>query len=61
MSPEAAVTKYCATYRDFFSMRSILRRFLPPARRNLDISMHYFLANLAFRKLQRAGTHPYLF
>jgi radical SAM superfamily enzyme YgiQ (UPF0313 family) len=61
MTPEAAMTKYWATYQDFFSMRSILRRFFPPARRNLHISMHYLLANLAFRKLQRAGTHPYLF
>ena len=61
MSPEDAVAKYWATYRDFFSLRSILRRFAPPARRNLHISMHYFLANLAFRKLQRSGTHPYLF
>lgn len=61
MTPEAAVTKYWATYRDFFSLRSILRRFLPPPSRNLHISMHYLLANLAFRRLQRAGTHPYLF
>ena len=61
MSPETAVAKYWATYRDFFSMRSIVRRFLPPASRNLHISMHYLLANLAFRKLQRSGTHPYLF
>ncbi|HEV8376900.1 MAG TPA: radical SAM protein [Candidatus Polarisedimenticolia bacterium] len=61
MTPEAAMTKYWATYQDFFSMRSILRRFFPPARRNLHISMHYLLANLVFRKLQRSGTHPYLF
>ncbi len=61
MSPETAMAKYWATYRDFFSLRSILRRFLPPERRNLATSMHYFLANLAFRRLQRAGTHPYLF
>jgi radical SAM superfamily enzyme YgiQ (UPF0313 family) len=61
MTPEAAMDKYWATYRDFFSMRSIVRRFLPPAPRNLHISMHYLLANLAFRKMQRAGTHPYLF
>jgi radical SAM superfamily enzyme YgiQ (UPF0313 family) len=61
MSPETAVAKYWATYHDFFSMRSIIRRFLPPAPRNLHISMHYLLANLAFRKMQRAGTHPYLF
>jgi radical SAM superfamily enzyme YgiQ (UPF0313 family) len=61
MSPETAMAKYWATYEDFFSLRSILRRFLPPTRRNLHISIHYLLANLAFRKLQRAGTHPYLF
>ncbi len=61
MSPEAAVATYWATYREFFSLRSILRRFLPPARRNLETSLHYLLANLAFRRLQRAGAHPYLF
>jgi radical SAM superfamily enzyme YgiQ (UPF0313 family) len=61
MTPETAVDKYWATYREFFSLRSILRRFLPPSSRNLSISMHYFLANLVFRRLQRAGTHPYLF
>jgi len=61
MSPETAVAKYWATYREFFSLRSILRRFIPPAPRNIHISMHYLLANLAFRKLQQAGSHPYLF
>jgi radical SAM superfamily enzyme YgiQ (UPF0313 family) len=61
MAPETAVTKYWATYREFFSLRSILRRFLPPARRNLRLSLHYFLANVAFRRLQRTGAHPYLF
>ena len=61
MTPEAAVSKYWATYNGFFSLRSILRRFLLPAPRNLQVSMHYFLANIAFRRLRRAGTHPYLF
>ena len=61
MCPETAVAKYWATYREFFSLRSILRRFIPPAPRNIHISMHYLLANLAFRKLQQAGSHPYLF
>ena len=61
MTPEAAVSKYWATHNGFFSLRSILRRFLLPAPRNLQVSMHYLLANIAFRKLRRAGTHPYLF
>ena len=61
MSPEAAETKYWATYRDFFSLRSIARRFFPPARKNLGLQMHYLTANLIFRKLQRDGRHPYLF
>jgi hypothetical protein len=31
MTPEAAVSKYWATHNGFFSLRSILRRFLLPA------------------------------
>ena len=61
MTPEMAEQKFWATYHDFFSMRSILRRFLPPAPRNLGIQMHYLTANLIFRKMQRAGKHPYLY
>jgi radical SAM superfamily enzyme YgiQ (UPF0313 family) len=61
MSPEAAEQKFWATYRDFFSMRSILRRFFPPAPRNLKLQMHYLTANLIFRNMQRAGRHPYLY
>jgi hypothetical protein len=61
MSPEMAEQKFWATYHDFFSMRSILRRFFPPAPRNLGIQMHYLTANLIFRKMQRAGKHPYLY
>ena len=61
MSPETAMAKYWATYREFFSLRSILRRFLPPARRNLQFSLHYLMANLIYRRLQRSGAHPYLF
>ncbi len=61
MTPQLAEEKFWATYRDFFSMRSILRRFFPPAPRNLDLQMHYLTANLIFRRLQRSGRHPYLF
>jgi radical SAM superfamily enzyme YgiQ (UPF0313 family) len=61
MSPEVAERKYWATYRDFFSLRSIARRFLPPAPKNLGLQMHYLTANLIFRKLQRDRRHPYLF
>ncbi len=61
MAPETAEAKYWATYRDFFSLRSIARRFFPPAPRRLGIQMHYLAANLAFRTLQRDGRHPYLF
>ena len=61
MTPEMAEQKFWATYHDFFSMRSILRRFFPPAPRNLGIQMHYLTANLIFRKMQRAGKHPYLY
>ena len=61
MEPEVAEQKFWATYRDFFSLRSILRRFLPPAPRNLGLQMHYLTANLVFRKMQRAGRHPYLY
>ncbi|MEK7798727.1 MAG: radical SAM protein, partial [Acidobacteriota bacterium] len=61
MEPEMAEQKFWATYRDFFSMRSILRRFFPPAPRNLAIQMHYLTANLIFRKMQQAGRHPYLY
>ena len=61
MTPEMAESKFWATYRDFFSMRSILRRFFPPAPRNLKIQMHYLTANLIFRKMQQAGRHPYLY
>jgi radical SAM superfamily enzyme YgiQ (UPF0313 family) len=61
MTPEMAERKYWATYRDFFSLRSILRRFVPPAPRNLKIQAHYFTANLVFRKLQQDGRHPYLY
>jgi len=61
MTPEMAEQKFWATYHDFFSMRSILRRFFPPAPRNLKIQMHYLTANLIFRKMQQAGKHPYLY
>ena len=61
MTPEMAEHKFWATYRDFFSMRSILRRFFPPAPRNLKLQMHYLTANLIFRKMQQAGRHPYLY
>jgi radical SAM superfamily enzyme YgiQ (UPF0313 family) len=61
MTPEAAEAKFWATYRDFFSLRSIARRFLPPARRNLSRQIHFLAANLAFRRLQREGRHPYLY
>jgi radical SAM superfamily enzyme YgiQ (UPF0313 family) len=61
MTPETAEAKFWATYRDFFSMRSILRRFFPPAPRHLKIQMHYLTANLIFRKMQREGRHPYLY
>jgi radical SAM superfamily enzyme YgiQ (UPF0313 family) len=61
MTPEMAEQKFWATYHDFFSMRSILRRFFPPARRNLKIQMHYLTANLIFRKMQQVGKHPYLY
>jgi len=61
MTPEMAEHKFWATYRDFFSMRSILRRFFPPAPRNLKMQMHYLTANLIFRKMQQAGKHPYLY
>ena len=61
MTPEAAEAKFWATYEDFFSLRSILRRFFPPAGRKLKLQLHYLAANLAFRRLQRGGRHPYLF
>ena len=61
MTPEAAERKFWATYEDFFSMRSIVRRFFPPAPRNLRVQMHYLTANLIFRKMQREGRHPYLY
>jgi radical SAM superfamily enzyme YgiQ (UPF0313 family) len=61
MSPEEAERKFWATYREFFGLRSILRRFLPPARRNLKLQLHYMTANLIFRRLRRAGQHPYLY
>ncbi len=61
LTPELAELKYWATYRDFFTLRSIVRRFFPPAPRHLKIQMHYFTANLIFRKLQQEGRHPYLF
>ncbi len=61
MTPEMAEHKFWATYRDFFSLRSILRRFFPPAPRNLKLQMHYLTANLIFRKMQQAGKHPYLY
>jgi hypothetical protein len=38
-----------------------VRRFFPPAPRNLKIQMHYLTANLIFRKMQQAGKHPYLY
>jgi len=40
--------------------RRKMRRFFPPAPRNLKIKMHYLTANLIFRKMQQAGKHPYL-
>ncbi|HXH28999.1 MAG TPA: radical SAM protein [Candidatus Polarisedimenticolia bacterium] len=61
MSPQEAETRFWATYREFFGMRSILRRFLPPARRNLRLQMHYMTANLIFRRMRRDGRHPYLY
>jgi radical SAM superfamily enzyme YgiQ (UPF0313 family) len=61
MTPETVEQKFWATYRDFFSLRSILRRFFPPAARNLNIQMHYLTANLIFRRMQQAGKHPYLY
>ena len=61
MSPETAEAKFWSTYRGFFELRSILRRFFPPAPRNLGIQMHYLTANLIFNRLQRAGRHPYLY
>jgi radical SAM superfamily enzyme YgiQ (UPF0313 family) len=61
MTPEMAEAKYWATYEDFFSLRSIVRRFFPPAPRRLGLQMHYLTANLIFRRLQREGRHPYLY
>jgi radical SAM superfamily enzyme YgiQ (UPF0313 family) len=60
-TPEQAEEKFWATYHQFFELRSIVRRFVPPPRRRLGTTMHYLAANLAFRHLQRRGRHPYLF
>lgn len=60
-TPEQAEMKFWATYQSFFDLKSIVRRFFPPPRRRMNLTMHYLAANLAFRHLQRKGRHPYLF
>jgi radical SAM superfamily enzyme YgiQ (UPF0313 family) len=60
-SPEQAEAGFWSTYRGFFEIRSILRRFFPPPPRKLGHWAHFLAANLEFRRLQAAGRHPYLF
>jgi hypothetical protein len=46
MSPEEMLAGFRTVYRGFYSVRSMLRRFVPPPRRNLLEALAMLVANL---------------